>query len=172
MTPSQSAPYEPKYYPLHIALLTCGENLMPMGSWLVISKEPFRFIIAMQKGNHTLTLLRKYGEAALHFMPWRERERVVRAGYMSGSFTDKARKLGFILRPAEKLVHTRLVEGADNIFETVVLQELADLSHEYVPFVLEVVAVHGEALPAQREPILFLNEYDFATLGERWRFRR
>jgi hypothetical protein len=36
---------------------------------------------------------------------------------MSGSFTDKARKLGFILRSAEKLVHTRLVEGADNIFE-------------------------------------------------------
>jgi flavin reductase (DIM6/NTAB) family NADH-FMN oxidoreductase RutF len=94
--------------------------MMPIVHWMVISKEPFRFLIAMQLGNYTLTLLRKYQEAAIHFMPWRDRERVVRAGYMSGSFTNKAERLGFKLYPAEKMENTKLVQGADFVFETMV----------------------------------------------------
>jgi len=43
---------------------------MPIAHWMVISKEPFRFLIAMQLGNHSLTLLHKFQEAAIHFMPW------------------------------------------------------------------------------------------------------
>jgi flavin reductase (DIM6/NTAB) family NADH-FMN oxidoreductase RutF len=73
---------------------------MPMGYWTVISKDPFRFLICMQVGNHSLTLLKKYKEAALHFMPWSERQRVVDAGQISGRDVDKAAKLGFDLYPA------------------------------------------------------------------------
>ena len=146
--------------------------MMPIAHWMVISKEPFRFLIAMQLGNHCLSLLRKHQEAAIHFMPWSDRERVVRAGYMSGSFTNKAERLGYQLLPAEKLQSTSLVEGADCIFETVVFKELTGISHEFAPFVLEVVAFHGNVEAAERQPILFLKEYHFATTGEQWRFRR
>ncbi len=171
-TSNETIPYNTGYFPLHLAFLTVGENMMPIAHWMVISKEPFRFLIAMQLGNHTVTLLRKYQEAAIHFMPWRNRERVVRAGHMSGSFTNKAERLGFKLHPAEKLEHTRLVEGADFVFETKVFKELSEISHEFAPFILDVVAVHGEVETPQRQPILFMKEYEFATTGEGWRFRR
>ena len=114
----ETIPYNTHYFPLHLAFLTVGDNMIPIAHWMVISKEPFRFLIAMQLGNHSLSLLRKYREAAIHFMPWRERERVFRAGYMSGDFSNKAERLGFKLIAAEKLQHTMLVKGADVVFET------------------------------------------------------
>ena len=169
---TNTIPYNTQYFPLHLAFLTVGENMMPIAHWMVISKEPFRFLIAMQLGNHSLTLLRKYQEAAIHFMPWNDRERVVRAGYMSGSFTNKAERLGYKLLPAKILQSTRLVEGADCIFETVVFQELPGISHEFAPFVLDVVAFHGNVEAADRQAILFLKEYQFATTSEQWRFQR
>lgn len=171
-TSTESTPYNTQYFPLHLAFLTVGENMMPIAHWMVISKEPFRFLIAMQLGNHSLSLLRKHQEAAIHFMPWSERERVIRAGYMSGSFTNKAERLGYKLLPAKKLQSTRLVEGADCIFETVVFKELPGISHEFAPFVLDVVAFHGNVEAAERQSILFLKEYHFATTSEQWRFRR
>ena len=168
----QSVPYNTQYFPLHLAFLSVGENLMPIAHWMVISKDPFRFLIAMQLGNHSLALLRKHQEAAIHFMPWSDRERVVRAGYMSGGFTNKAERLGYTLVAAEILQATRLIEGADAIFETVVFQELKGISHEFAPFVLDVVAFHGEVDAAERQPILFAKEYHFATTDEQWRFQR
>ena len=169
---NQSVPYNTQYFPLHLAFLTVGENMMPIAHWMVISKDPFRFLVAMQLGNHSLTLLRKHQEAAIHFMPWSDRERVVRAGYMSGDFTNKAERLGYTLVAAEKLQATRLIVDADAVFETKVFQEVPGISHEFAPFVLEVVAFHGKVDAAERQPILFTKEYHFATTGEQWRFRR
>jgi flavin reductase (DIM6/NTAB) family NADH-FMN oxidoreductase RutF len=166
-----SAPFNAQFFPQHVLLITVGENMMPMGYWTVISKEPFRFLICMQLGNYTLELLRKYQEAALHFMPWNDRERVVRAGHLSGRDGPKAPRLGFNLLPAEKLQHTKLVEGADVVFETMVLQELKGLSHEFAPFVLDVVATQGSISLLKREPILFFSQKDFGTVGERWKYR-
>jgi len=64
-----TAPFNTKFFPQHVLLLSTGENMMPMGYWTVISKEPFRFLICMQLGNYSLGLLREYKEAALHFSP-------------------------------------------------------------------------------------------------------
>lgn len=169
LTPSQTEPFAAKFFPLHLALLSVGENMMPLGYWTVVSKDPFRLLISMGVGNYTLTLLQEFQEAALHFMPWSERERVVRAGWLSGRDMNKAQRLDFGLVPAEKLQHTCLVEGADTIFELKVFQELPGLSREFVPFVMDVVAIHGGQ---HRDPILFLSRKDFATLGEHWKFQK
>ena len=166
---TETIPYNTHNFPLHLAFLTVGDKMLP---WMVISKDPFRTLIAMQLDNHSLTLVRKYQEAAIHFMPWRDRERVVRAGYLSGSFTNKAERLGYKLLPADKLQYTKLVEGADITYETVVLKELLGISHEFAPFLLDVVAVHEQVETPERQPILFMKEYKFATVGESWRFRR
>jgi flavin reductase (DIM6/NTAB) family NADH-FMN oxidoreductase RutF len=166
---TQTEPFAAKFFPLHLALLTVGENMMPLGYWTVVSKDPFRFLISMGVGNHTLKLLKDYQEAALHFMPWSDRERVVRAGWLSGRDMNKAETLGYRLLPAEKLEHTYLVEGADTTFELKVLKELTDLSREFVPYVMDVVAIHGTR---HSDPILFLSRKDFATLGERWKYQK
>lgn len=167
-----TTPFNARFFPQHILLLTVGDNMMPMGYWTVISKSPFRFLICMGVGNHSLTLLKKYQEAALHFMPWTDKERVVRAGYISGRDMNKAKELGFTLRPAEKLQHTSLIDGADTIYETVLHQELPDLSTEFVLCVMNVVTAHGKKRPIQRQPIFYLSGDDFATTGENWRHKR
>lgn len=168
-TAAPTVPFSSKFFPQQILVLSCGENFMPMGYWTVISKEPFRFLICMQVGNHTLKLIRDLKEAALHFMPWEEREWIVEAGHLSGETSSKAEKLGRILIEAEKLKHTKLVEGADNIFECVVAEELEGLSGTFAPFVLDVVYVHGKVTPARRKPIFYQSVKDFATVGETWK---
>lgn len=168
----KTAPFDVRFFPQHVTLVTVGDNMLPMGYWTVISKNPFRFLICMQVGNHSLVLLRKYKEAALHFMPWSDRDRVVRAGYISGREGNKAALLGFQLGPAEKLQHTRLVEGAEAVYETVVHRELIQLSTEFALFALDVVATHGSGRPLDRDPILYLSDKDFATMGDNWQYRR
>ncbi len=144
---------------------------MPMGYWTVISKEPFRFLICMQVGNFTLSLIRENREAAIHFMPWSLREKVVEAGHVSGEKINKAETLGFVLKPADNLRTTKLVEGAEVIFECQVAEELAGLSGTFALFILDVVAVHGNKPPVKRSPIFYLSVKDFATIGERWKSR-
>ena len=63
----QNAPFDTRFFPQHVTLLTVGENMMPMGYWTVISKDPFRFLICMQLGNHSLILLKKYQEAEAQY---------------------------------------------------------------------------------------------------------
>lgn len=170
-TPSETAPFDANFFPQHVILLSVGENMMPMGYWTVISKEPFRFLICMQLGNYTLELLRAHREAAIHFMPWSDRERVAKAGHLSGRDGPKAPRLGYELIPAQKLQHTKLVNGADVTYETVVLQELEGLSHEFALFVLDVVATCGNENPRHRDPIFYLSQKDFATTGEKYKYR-
>ena len=168
----KTAPFNANFFPQHIALLSVGENMMPIGYWTVISKEPFRFLIAMGVGNHSLTLIKKHKEAAMHFMPWSEREKVIRAGHISGRETTKAEVLGFNLLSAEKLKHTKLIDGADSVFELKFYMEIFNISREFVPMVMDVVATHGELQPVQRQPIIYFSQDDYATVGERWEYRK
>jgi len=64
---------------MHLALLTVGENFLPLAWWTPISKSPFRFLIAVELENYSFKLLQEYGEAALRFMP-----RVIREGDVHG----------------------------------------------------------------------------------------
>ena len=65
--------YRSFFYPTRLALLAVGRNFMPMAWWMPASKEPFRFLLAVDRKNHTLSLLRELSEAALAFYPWEER---------------------------------------------------------------------------------------------------
>lgn len=162
--------YYSGFYPMQLVLLTVADNLMPLAWWTPISREPFRFLIAIDQKNHSLGLLRTHREAALNFLPWAERERVVRAGYLTGLRVRKAERLGFQLKPAARLQHTGLLEGAQVAFELMVVTELEGFSGDHAPFVCEVVQVHRKPRRVQRAPILFLGYRHFATLGERWSF--
>jgi len=63
-----NASYSTHYFPQHVALLTVGENLMPIGHWTVISKDPFRLLLAMEMGNYSFELLKIWG-GWLSFLP-------------------------------------------------------------------------------------------------------
>jgi flavin reductase (DIM6/NTAB) family NADH-FMN oxidoreductase RutF len=168
-----NALYSTGFFPLHLALLSCGENFFPLGYWTVVSKEPFRFLVSVGLGNHTLGLLRKHGECALHFFPWSERERIVRAGYMSGRDVKKAERLGFELLPAEVLQATKLVAGYENAYECKVFAELKDISADHAQFVLDVLVAHENTPAEKTHPILFFSQKTFATVGgDVWNFKK
>ena len=168
-----NALYSTGYFPLHLALLSCGENFHPMGYWTVVGKEPFRFLISVGLGNYTLKLLREYKQAALHFFPWSARAWVVRAGYISGRDGSKTQRLEVNLIEAEKLKTTKLVDGFENAYECIVLTELKGISVDHAQFVLDVVAVHEKVPAEKRDPILFFSQQNFINLrGEQWTFRR
>ena len=167
-----NAPYTTQYFPQHVALLTVGENFMPIGHWTVISKDPFRLLLAMEMGNHSYDLIKKFGEAGFHFFSWKDRYKVTRAGYISGRDFNKAQELGFTLVPAKKLEHTKLVEGADGVFEMVVNRQIDDISREFAIYVFDIVATHGKVKPVNRQPILYQSLKDFTTTGESWRYQK
>lgn len=169
---NQNAPYTAQYFPQHVALLTVGNNMMPIGHWTVISKDPFRLLLAMEMGNYSYELLKKYNEAAFNLMPWSERYKVVRAGFISGRDMDKAEELGFSFIPADKLEHTQLVDGADVTYEMVVYKQLEGLSREFAIYVFDIIATHGKIKPASRQPILYLSLKDFTTYGEMWKYEK
>ncbi len=157
------------FYPMHLALLVVGDNPLPIAWWTPISKEPFRFLLAMDRRNWSLGLLREKREAALHFFEFGEVERVVRAGWASGARVNKAEKLGLELVAAERLASTKIVAGARCVFELAVVRELDEPEGDHVPFVCDVVHVHRGERVENPEPILFLGFHDFATLGPRTR---
>jgi flavin reductase (DIM6/NTAB) family NADH-FMN oxidoreductase RutF len=169
---AETSDFTSKFFPQHVLVLSVGENFIPMGYWTVISKEPFRFLICMQVGNHSLKLLREHKEAGLHFFPWEDRDWIDAAGHLSGEDTDKAKELGRTLIPAENLVITKLLEGADVVFETVLSEELEGLSGTFALFVMDVVHVHGSKPPKKRKPIFYQSVKDFATTGETWKSSR
>ncbi|MDM7325304.1 MAG: flavin reductase family protein [Thermus sp.] len=164
-----TASYRAFFYPMRLALLSVGENFMPLAWWTPVSKKPFRILFAMDRGNHTLTLLRELGEGALCFLPWEEREWVVRAGYLSGRKVQKAKRLGVALRKARNLAHTWVPEKALATYEMQVVEWPQDGDHAL--FLGNVVHVEGSS-KAKERPILFLGFRDYATLGEKWRFSR
>ena len=140
-------------------------NLFPGAWWTPVSKQPFRFLVAVDRRNVSLELVRQHGEAALHFFPYAERERIIRAGYLSGRRRNKAASLGSDLIPATRLTVTRIVLGADAIFEMTVRQELADIDGDHAPFTFDVVHVHRGKRPATGSPMLFRGYRELATLG-------
>jgi flavin reductase (DIM6/NTAB) family NADH-FMN oxidoreductase RutF len=169
---NETIPFSAKFFPQHILVASCGDNFFPMGYWTVISKEPFRFLVCVQVGNHSLKLIREIKEVGLHFFPWEEREWIVEAGHLSGENTSKADVLGQKLFVAEKLTTTCLLEGADIIFECKLAEELERLSGTFALFVLDVVHAHGHKLPAKRKPIFYQTVKDYATVGETWRSKK
>ncbi|WP_413217745.1 flavin reductase family protein (plasmid) [Thermus oshimai] len=121
--------YKAHFYPMRLALLAVGRNFMPMAWWTPVSKEPFRFLLAVDRKNHTLTLLRELGEGALCFLPWEERAWVVRAGYLTGRKADKAEQLGVALRPARVLQRTLVPEKALAVYELRTVEWPTDGDH-------------------------------------------
>lgn len=166
---AETAEFTSKFFPQHLLVCSVAENFIPMGYWTVISKEPFRFLLCMQTGNYTLKLLREHKEAALHFFPWEDREWIDHAGRISGETHNKAEELGRTLIQAEKLATTKLIQGADIVFETTLSEELEGLSGTFALFVMDVLHVHGHKPPKKRKPVFYQSVKDFATTGETWK---
>jgi hypothetical protein len=69
------------------------------------------------------------------------------------------------------LQNTKLVAGADGIFEMVLFKELDGLSREFAIYVFDIIATHWKFRPADRQPIMYLSLKDFATLNETWKYQ-
>lgn len=159
--------YYSGFYPMHLGLLSVATNLFPVAWWTPLSKQPFRLLVAVDRRNYSLELVRQHGEAALHFFPYTERQRIIRAGYLSGRSYTRLQS-----HPGHAPCSDAHTSGCRRDLRDDVRRELADSDGDHAPFIFDVVYVHRGTRPCDRlSPLLFLGFRDFATLGERWRFR-
>ena len=149
-------------------------GISQMGLTAILEGRPlFRYLTPVENlmaAGHRLPpkALKEGMEEVFARFPRLYERRHEQAGYLSGGRVDKALRLGVPLRPACCLDHTLVPEGALAVYEMRVSEWPWDGDHAL--FMGEVVHVEGSA-EAKERPILFLGFRDFATLGERWRFR-
>ena len=163
--------YTSAFYPMQLAVVTVADNPFAAAWWTPISKEPFRFALAVDRSNYSLDLLREHGEAALNFLPFEKWKKAVGSGYDSGRRPGKAGRIGLRLAPAEKLATTQIAAEAETVFELRLESEVEGPQADHALLIFEVLAVHGTRRARERSPIFFLGGHDIAPIGERMRHR-
>jgi len=98
------------------ALLTCGNNIMPLAWHMPLSKEPFRYAVAIRSENHTHSLLQQNKEFALNFLDISYQSAYQVCGETHAKYADKFELSG--LSPKKALtVASTLIEEAYMIYE-------------------------------------------------------
>jgi len=164
-----AAAYRSGFYPMQLAVLAVADNFMPIAWWTPISRNPFKFLLAVERTNYSYTLLQQQPEAALCCLPWSERKWVAEAGHLSGRTCRKADALGVPMGPACCLANTWIPLAARAVFE-MTLQEVLPEEGDHALFVGRVM--HAEQRGSRKDAILFLGFDRLASIGTSWRMRR
>jgi len=164
-----AAAYRSGFYPMQLAVLAVADNFMPIAWWTPISRNPFKFLFAVERKNYSYTLVQHQREAALCCLPWSERKWVAEAGHVSGRTCRKAEALGLPMRRACCLANTWIPKAARAVFEMTLREVLAE-EGDHALFVGRVV--HGEQRGSRKDAILFLGFDRLASIGISWRMRR
>lgn len=74
--------------PRSTAILCCQKNLMPLSWHMPISREPFRYAIAVRDENITYNMLKDHGSFTLNFLPfsYHETEEFMETAWISSRF--------------------------------------------------------------------------------------
>lgn len=132
---SQSLPPQPRI----AALLSCGQNLMALSWHMPISREPFRYAIAMRKTNFTFTLLQENKSFALHFLPFEYHRSIDLCGRVHGNDIDKLSLTGLGTSSLDSNGNI-LLNQADCIYECTLIDTYENGDHTI--FIADVDALY------------------------------
>lgn len=121
------------------AVLSCQNNLMALSWHMPISREPFRYAIAMRKENFTHSLLVKFGCFTLNFLSFTYAEAVDQCGRLHGNETDKLAVVGLnaSLTDADG---NQIIDEADYAYECTIIDTYENGDHTI--FISDVTALH------------------------------
>lgn len=141
------------------ALLSCKTNLMALSWHMPISREPFRYAIAMRQSNYTYSLLQEYGSFALNFLSFRHYRTIDLCGRIHGDKSDKLTLSG-LQTSTEDSFGNIIVDEADYAYECKIIDTYQNGDH--IIFITDVTALYlGDTLHSH--PTLFLGRGQYAT---------
>jgi len=127
-------------YPKIVALITSGTfesgNVMAASWNTPVSFEPPLFAVAISPERYTYSLVKKYGEFGVNFLPYELSEKVFRVGNVSGRDVDKFSKFDLTTFRG-KYIKAPLIDESLSAFECKVVKEIETGDH--ILFVGEVI---------------------------------
>jgi len=151
------------------ALLTCGNNIMPLAWHMPVSKSPFRYAVAVRSENHTHTLIKKNREFALNFLDISYQHAYQICGELHGEHVDKFEISGLHKKMASSIDST-LIEEAYMIYECTLHDIISYGDHDV--FISDVNLIFNKKTE-DVEPTLFMGKGYYDTLtGEPIRLTR
>lgn len=141
------------------AILSCQNNLMALSWHMPISREPFRYAIAMRKENFTYSLLKEYGCFTLNFLPFAYAEQIDECGRSHGNETDKLATIG-LTSSLSDADDNRLIDEADYVYECTIIDTYENGDHTI--FIADVTALHLKDI-IDGKPTLFLGRGRYTT---------
>ena len=144
------------------ALLCVQENMMAASWHMPISKEPFRYAVAVREENLTHTLLELHKTFTLNFLSFDHISAIDTAGRYHGHHHDKLALTG-LRAQGRSGYDDLLLDDADFIYECHVNDVYKNGDHTI--FIADVDTIHYKE-SAVHQPALFLGRGTYATLAE------
>lgn len=154
----QKLPSQPRV----AAILSCQHNLMALSWHMPISREPFRYAIAMREENLTHTLLKEHGSFTLNFLSFDHYDAIDQCGRVHGNDVDKLSTSGLSSKTSD-LHGNHIIDQADYVYECTIIDTYKNGDHTI--FISDVTALHlNDSI--NEHPILFLGRGRYATLSK------
>jgi flavin reductase (DIM6/NTAB) family NADH-FMN oxidoreductase RutF len=124
-----------------------------------ISREPFRYAIAMRDENITHQMLPKYGSFTLNFLPFSYHEKIDQAGRFHGDTVDKL-KLCELVSSTTDQNGNLIFDDSDFVYECTIIDTYQNGDHTI--FISEVTQIWAQEDRPQ-SPTLFLGRGRYTT---------
>lgn len=154
---NQSIPSQPRL----TAILCCQSNLMPLSWHMPISREPFRYAVAVRDENYTYSMLQKFQSFTLNFLPYPYCEQIDLCGRVHGDQTDKLSMSNLTSTQKDPLGNL-LLDKSDYAYECRVIDTYRNGDHTV--FIADVGQIHLNDCFVGA-PTLFLGRGRYATLS-------
>jgi flavin reductase (DIM6/NTAB) family NADH-FMN oxidoreductase RutF len=142
------------------ALLACGDNFMPLSWHMPVSKEPFRYAVAIRDENLSYELVHAKKEFSINFLSDEYLDAYNISGAMHGG--DKFSETGLHRKKSLK-INSTLIEEAYMIYECKLHKVESFGDHDI--FIADVVAIHTNTNYKQN-PTLFLGKGRYTSTKE------
>lgn len=153
----QSIPSQPRL----TAILCCQSNLMPLSWHMPISRDPFRYAVAVRDENHTHSMLHEFKSFTLNFLPYPYHEQIDRCGRVHGNEMDKLSWSALTSTQTDQYKNI-LLDESDYAYECRIIDTYQNGDHTI--FIADVEKIHlNDSISGT--PTLFLGRGRYATLS-------
>ncbi len=142
------------------AVLCCQNNLMTLSWHMAISKEPFRYAVAIRDENTTHDMLYQHKSFTLNFLPFPYYEEIDACGRVHGNEVEKLTFSGLTSAQSDPFGNI-ILDGSDYVYECTVIDTYQNGDHTV--FVADVGQIHINSC-FDGHPTLFLGRGRYATI--------
>lgn len=152
----------PHAQPRVTTLLCVGENIMPLSWHMPLSREPFRYAIAVREENLSHALLHQRGSFTLNFLPFAYHEEIDACGRVHGGDVHKLSYSGLVTHGCDEDGNI-LLDGSDFIYVCRLYKSSVEGDHTLFFAEVSHILINN---CYEGHPTLFLGRGRYATTGK------